>query len=66
MVALVELCSKLMYFPVSPKYSKANDAYKTMCELSLLNILLGVSFFLGQGGGSTSLTGVAAVGIGHE
>lgn len=53
MVALVELCSRLMYFPVIPKYSKANYAYKTMCKLSLVNILLGISLYLGQAGGST-------------
>lgn len=55
-----------MYFPVIPKYSKANYAYKTMCELSILYILLEISLFLGQGGGSTSLTAAATVGIGNE
>lgn len=55
-----------MYFPVIPKYSKANNAYKTMCKLSL-NILLGVSLSLGRVGREhMSLTGAATVGIGNE
>lgn len=53
-------------FPSNSKVFKANYAYKTMCKLSLLNILLGISLFLGWGGGSTSLTVAATVGIGNE
>lgn len=60
MVALVELCSRLMmYFPVIPKYSKSIYAHRPMCKLSL-NILLGLSLSLGQVGREhMSLTGTA-------
>lgn len=50
MVALVKLCSRLMYFPVILKYSKANYAYK-MCicvSCDLLTFCSGSAFSLGR------------------
>lgn len=54
-------------FPSNSKISKANDAYRPMCKLSLLNVLLGLSLSLGRVGREhLSLTGAAAAGPGNE
>lgn len=64
MVALVELCSRFMYFPVIPKYPKQTVHTDLCASCHCLTFCWGSVFPLGRE--HMSLTGAAAAGPGKE